>query len=152
MTPNIMKQKLNTLRFLTQTLTFKPSSLFLTVVSVAVIVAAIVIVDISKGPPEKALSKIITVGPVWPRNSWSCTSDADFIVHGVLRGLQGAQLTISISGLGTQSLYTFDASGKMESFSVGSPAGHVMTITRTGTVTGWITLQTTSGATASCTA
>jgi len=119
-------------------------------VSVAIIISAIVLVDISRGPPEKALSKIITVGPVWPTNSWSCTSDADFVVHGVLRGLQGAQLEISISGLGSQSLFTFDE-GKMESFSVGSPAGNVMVITRTGTVTGWITLQTTSDAIARCT-
>ena len=116
----------------------------------AVIISTIVIVDISRGPTEKTLSKIVTVGPLWPSNSWSCTSDADFIVHGVLRGLQGAQIEIAISGLGSQSLYTFDA-GKMESFSVGSPAGHVMSITRTGTVTGWITLQTASGATANCT-
>ena len=131
-------------------MTFKPSSFFVTIVCAAVIISATVIVDISRGPTEKTLSKIVTVGPLWPSNSWSCTSDADFIVHGVLRGLQGAQIEIAISGLGSQSLYTFDA-GKMESFSVGSPAGHVMSITRTGTVTGWITLQTASGATANCT-
>ena len=131
-------------------MTFKPSSIFLTVVSVAIIISAIVLVDISRGPPEKALSKIITVGPVWPSNSWSCTSDADFIVHAVLRGLEGAQLSIAISDFGSQSLYTFEE-GKMESFSVGGPAGNVMSITRTGTVTGWITLQTTSDAIARCT-
>lgn len=111
-------------------MTFKPSSFFLMVVPAAIISFAIVLVDISRGPPEKALSKIITVGPVWPSNTWSCTSDADFIVHGALRGLEGAQLQISISGLGSQSLYTFEE-GKMESFSIGSPAGNVMSITRT---------------------
>ena len=132
-------------------MSFRPSPLFLTIATIVIIVFAIAITAVVQGPPAKEFSQIITVGPVWPTNSWSCTSDVDFIVHGVLRGLQGAQLEIAIFGLGSQSLYIFDE-GKMESFSVGSPAGHVMSITRTGTVTGWITLQTTSGAAANCTA
>lgn len=130
-------------------MSFKPSPLFLTIVTIVIIIFAIAIITVIQGPPEKGFSQIITVGPVWTTNSWSCTSDADFIVHGVLRGLEGAQLQISISGLGSQSLYTFEE-GKIESFSIGSPAGNIMSITRTGTVSGWITLQTTSGATASC--
>lgn len=89
-----------------------------------------------QGPAEKPLSQIITVGPVWNSNSWSCTSDADFMVYGTLRSLRGATLSISISDLGTQSLYSLNA-GQIETFSVGSPAGHTMTITGTGaTVTG----------------
>jgi hypothetical protein len=100
--------------------------------------------------PEKPFSKIITFGPLWENTIWSCTSDRDFIVHGALRGLQGSQITINISDLGTQSLYSLDPE-RMESFSVGSPAGHTMIITRTGTVSGWITLQTVSDATANCT-
>ena len=115
-----------------------------------VIIFAIVITAIINGPPEKPFSQIISVGPVWTANTWSCTSDADFIVYGTVRALTDAQLSISISGLGTQSLYTFDPSN-LYSFTVGSPAGHTMTLTRAGTVTGWFTLQTTSGATASCT-
>jgi len=134
---------------------FKASPSFLTIASVIVIIFAIAITAIIQAPPkpekpEKPFSQIITVGPVWATNTWSCTSDADFIVYGTVRALTGAQLTIWISGLGSQSLYTFDPSN-LYSFTVGSPAGHTMTLTRAGTVTGWITLQTTSGATASCT-
>jgi len=130
--------------------------LLLTISAVIVIIFAIVITAtyqtqlILSEKPEKPFSKIITVGPLWEKTIWSCTSDRDFIVHGALRGLQGAQIAINISGLGTQSLYSFDPE-RMESFSIGSPAGHNMIITRTGTVSGWLTLQTVSDATASCT-
>ena len=104
-----------------------------------------------QSPTQKPFSQIITVGPVWGEsNAWSCISDADYVVYGVLRGLEGTQVTIEISDLGSQSLYTLEA-GKMQTFTIGSPAGHTMIITRTGTLTGWITLQTTSGAIASCT-
>jgi len=127
-----------------------PSSDLLIIGATLVIIFAIVIAAIIHGTPEKPFSQIITVGPVWATETWSCTSDADFIVYGTVRALTGAQLTIWISGLGSQSLYTFDPSN-LYSFTVGSPAGHTMTLTRAGTVTGWITLQTTSGATASCT-
>ena len=34
---------------------------------------------------EKSFSQVITVGPVWNSDSWVCTSDADFMVYGVLR-------------------------------------------------------------------
>ncbi len=94
-------------------------------------------------------SQIITVGPIWENNSWICVSDSDFIVHGTLRGLENSQLEIFIENVGTQSLYSLNPS-EMETFSVGSSAGNVIVITRTGTVTGFITLQTTSDATASC--
>ena len=90
------------------------------------------------------------MGPVWATDSWSCTSSGDFMVYGALRALSDAQLAISITGVGTQSLYTFDTSN-MQSFSVGAPADQTMILTRTGTVTGFITLQTTAGSTASCT-
>lgn len=119
--------------------------------AVVVIIFAVAITAVIQGPSEKAFSQIITVGPVWQSDTWICTSDANFLVHGTLRSLQGATLSISISDLGTQSLYSLNA-GQIETFSVGSTAGHTMTITGTGaTVTGWITLQTTSDATASCT-
>ena len=118
--------------------------------AVVVIIFAIAITAIIQGHPEKPFSQIITVGPIWSTNTWSCTSDADFVVYGTVRALTDAQLAISISDLGTQSLYTFVPSN-LYSFTVGSPADHTMTLTRTGTVTGWLTLQTTSDATASCT-
>ena len=86
---------------------------------------------------------------MWNTNTWGCTSDADFMVYGTVRALSGGEISITISGLGTQSLYTFEPS-ELYSFSVGASAGQTMTITRTQTVTGWITLQTTSDATASC--
>lgn len=123
--------------------------LFLTITTIIIIVFAIVIAALVQGSPEPAFSQIITIGPVWTTDAWSCTSDADFIVHGTIRSIGNAQLAIGISELGTQSLYTFVPSN-LYSFTIGSPADHTMTLTRVGTVTGWITLQTVSGATASC--
>jgi hypothetical protein len=117
---------------------------------VAAIIISVVLVSMTQNHNSNSFSKIITVGPVWTGNTWSCTSNDDFLVHGALRGLQGSTFTISISGLGTQSLYSPDE-GKMQSFSIGSPGGHTMNITRTGIVTGWITLQTMSNAKANCT-
>ena len=125
------------------------SQLFLTITTIVVIVFAVVITALVQGSPEPAFSQIITVGPVWSTDTWSCTSDADFIVHGTIRSIGDAQLAIGISDLGTQSLYTFVPSN-LYSFTIGSPADHTMTLTKVGTVTGWITLQTVSGATASC--
>jgi hypothetical protein len=125
------------------------SQLFLTITTIVVIVFAVIITTLVQGSPEPTFSQIITVGPVWTSDAWSCTSDADFIVHGTIRSIGDAQLAIGISELGTQSLYTFVPSN-LYSFTVGSPADHTMTLTRAGTVTGWITLQTVSGATASC--
>ncbi len=95
-------------------------------------------------------SQIISVGPIWESNSWICISDSDFIVHGTLRGLENSQLEIFIENVGSQSLYSLNPS-EMETFSIGSTAGNEIIITRTGTVTGFITLQTSTDATASCT-
>ena len=95
-------------------------------------------------------SQIITVGPIWESNSWICVSDSDFIVHGTLRGLENSQLEIFIENVGTQSLYSLNP-GEMETFSVGNTAGNEIIITGTGTITGFITLQTSADATASCT-
>jgi len=122
---------------------------FLTIATIVIIVFAVVITALVQGSSEPAFSQIITVGPVWATDTWSCTSDADFIIHGTIRSIADAQLEIGISELGTQSLYTFVPSN-LYSFTIGSPADHTMTLTKTGTVTGWITLQTVSGATASC--
>ncbi len=95
-------------------------------------------------------SQVITVGPIWESNSWTCVSDSDFMIYGTLRGLENSQLEIFIENVGTQSLYALNP-GEMETFSVGSTAGNEIIITRTGTVTGFITLQTSADATASCT-
>ena len=125
------------------------SPIFL-IITTVIIIFAIVITAVVQGTPEPSFSQVITVGPVWISDSWSCTSDADFMVHGTLRASNDTStLAINISGLGTQTIYYFDT-GYMETFSVGSPGNDTMTITRTGSITGWITLQTTSDANASC--
>lgn len=127
------------------------SQIFLTAAAVLIIIFAIVIVaELQTPPPQKTFSKIITVGPIWPTKSWSCTSNSDFVVYGAVRGLQGSLLAVNISGIGTQSLYSFNT-GQMGSFTIGAPAGHTMILTKTGTLTGFLTLQTTSDAKASCT-
>ena len=129
----------------------KNSSLFPIAAAVIIIIIAIAVTaSVQSQHLPATFSRVITVGPVWTTNTWSCTSDADYVVSGVLRGLGSSQITIAITGLGSQSLYTLDP-GKMQTFQVGSPADHTMTVTKTGTVTGWITLQTMSGAKANCT-
>ena len=131
----------------------KTSPLFLTIASVVIIVFAVVITAMVENQTRKEESssrKIITVGPVWDTDNWVCTSDKDFVVHGVLRGLEGAQLSITISDLGTQGLLLLDPE-KMETFTVGSPGGHTMTISSSeAIVTGWLTLETSSDAKAIC--
>lgn len=114
----------------------------------AAIIITIFVTSFLQHTPN-SFSKIITVGPLWTTNTWSCTSNADYVVHGALRGLEGSSLAISISGLGTQSLYALD-SDKLESFTIGAKSGETVIITRTGIVTGWLTLQTMSDANATC--
>ena len=126
------------------------STYFPIAAAVIIIVVAIVITAELQGHPAKPFSKIVTVGPVWPTSKWACTSNSDYLVYGAIRGIRGATYAISLSGQGTQSLYLTDP-GKMETFTVGSPANQVITITATGTITGYITLQTTKDATANCT-
>jgi len=117
---------------------------------VLIIVFAIAVTAVLQGSPPPTFSQIITVGPVWRGDVWVCTSDADFMVFGSLRGLGDSQISINISGKGTQSLYSL-VPGQIEAFSIGGQANDQTIITRTGAVTGFITLQTTSDATASCT-
>jgi len=114
------------------------------------IILLVIIIPVILLTNTEPFSQIITVGPVWESNSWSCVSDSDFMVHGILRGLENAQLEIFIENVGGQSLYTINP-GEMETFSIGSTAGNEIIITRTGTITGFITLQTSADATASCT-
>lgn len=100
--------------------------------------------------PQQKTIQIVTVGPLWDTDSWTCTSNSDFIVFGTLRGLGDSQIALSVSGKGTQSLYSL-SSGQLETFSVGGQANDQIIITRTGVVTGFITLHTSSGAEATCT-
>jgi len=128
------------------------SNLFPIAAAVVIIVIAIGITAAVQGAPEKPMSQILTVGPVWPTDAWRCTSDADFMVHTGLRGIGNdplPQIAVSVSGHGTQSFYSMDNSESV-AFSVGNQANDSITITRTGTVTGFLTLQTTSDAQASC--
>ncbi len=114
---------------------------------IAVILIAIGASSLSE--EEKSFSQILSVGPVWTTDAWLCTSDADFMVYGNLRGLAGSLLVIDISEVGAQSLYALEA-GQMESFSVCALGDQQIIITSTGTVTGFITIQTISDAEANC--
>lgn len=126
------------------------SSIFPIAAAVVIIVIAIAVTAAVQGPPDKAFSQVITVGPVWGTDTWTCTSDANFMVHAALRGIGDfPQVQITVEGSGTQSFYNLNV-GELETFSVGAGVDKTITITRTGTVTGFITLQTTSDAIASC--
>jgi len=125
---------------------------FLISISTAIIIFAIVITATVQGPSEKAFSQVITVGPVWTTTGWSCTSNADYMVHGVLvsYGDSISVLKIAISGKGVQPDLRFTPL-EMQSFSIGAPADSAMSIEiGRGTITGFLTLQTISDATASC--
>jgi len=126
------------------------SNAFIIIGITVIVLLAIIIPTMFLTPNDEPFSKVITVGPVWDSDSWTCVSDSDFMVYGTLRGLENAQLEIFIENVGKQSLYTINP-GEMETFSVGSTAGNEIIITRTGIVTGFITLQTSADATASCT-
>jgi len=126
------------------------SNVFPITAAVVIIVLAIAIASAVQGTPDKAMSQIVTAGPVWPTDSWVCTSDADFMLHATLRGIgDDPQIRISVQDHGTQSLFKLNF-GEFETFSVGNQAGKTITITRTGSVTGFLTLETTSDAQASC--
>jgi len=130
------------------------SNMFPIAAAVVIIVIAIGIASAVQGTPEKPMSQIVTVGPVWPTDEWTCTSDSDFVVHAIIRGIGTdplPQIKILVGGQGTQSFYSM-ANSESVSFSVGNQADRIIVITRTGTVTGFLTLQTTSDAIASCTA
>ncbi len=117
--------------------------------STAIIIAAVAIITAASDSSEDSFSQILTIGPVWNDQGWQCTSDKDFIVHATLRGLADSQLSIRVSTLGTQSLYEFTP-GEFETFTVGANGGQSITLIIDGIVAGWITLQTTSDAMASC--
>ncbi len=117
--------------------------------STAIIIAAIAISGAIQGESEKSLSQVITVGPVWPDSGWQCTSDKDFVVHAVLRGIGDAGLSIRVSNLGTQSLYEL-LNTRLTPFSIGASGDNSITLIKEGTVSGWVTLETAGKAVASC--
>jgi len=116
-----------------------------------IIIFSVVITATVQGLTEDSFSQIITNGPVWHTDSWICTSTAEFLVHGALISYADpGQLQIFVSGKGTQPDFLFP-SREMISFSLGGGAVSSKQITRsTGVITGFLTLQTTSDATASC--
>jgi len=119
--------------------------------AVVIIVLAIVITAAVQGSQDTSFSQIITVGPVWRADTWECTSDANFILYSTLISYdQSAELTINISGRGTQPDFEFNPL-EMHSFTVGGNAGSVINIIREGNISGFITMQTSAGAVASCT-
>ena len=116
-----------------------------------IIIFAIVITASFQGSSEKPLSQIITVGPVWDTNNWLCTSSAEYLLHGVLIAYNDpARLEIFVSGAGEQPDFILQPN-EMESFTVGGVADSSVRISRVaGTITGFVTMQTTSDANASC--
>ena len=128
------------------------SNLFPIAAAVVIIVIAIGISAVVQDSTDKSMSQVLTVGPVWNTDAWTCTSDSDFVVHAMVRGIGTDPLPlikILVAGQGTQSFYSMENSEPV-SFSIGNLADKSITITRTGTVTGFLTLQTTSDAIASC--
>ena len=134
---------------------------FLVGMSTIIIIFAIVItaavtsgsdfIPMSSSSSTDSFSQVITVGPVWNSNSWLCTSDEEFIVHAVLIAYgQPSRLEIFVSGSGAQPDFIFQPN-EMQSFSIGGPADSTISFSReSGLITGFLTLQTTSSAAASC--
>ena len=128
----------------------KPSVLFVSAATI-IIIFTIVITASVQSSTMSTFSQVITVGPVWNSDSWSCTSDAEYIVHATLIAYdEDNMLTIFLNTQGSQPDFRLTPF-EMQSFTVGGPADSFITITRSGIISGYITLQTTSGATASCT-
>ena len=127
------------------------ADVFLVGSATAIIIFAIVITAAVQGTSEKPFSQIITVGPVWQTDSWICTSDAEFMIHGILASYEeGSRLEIYLSGAGLQPDFEMNPL-EMKTFSIGGPADTSIRISKyVGEISGFITLQTESGATASC--
>ncbi len=120
--------------------------------AVIIIVFAIVITAAVQGSNEaRTFSKVITVGPVWHSDTWLCTSTAEFLVHGVLIAYaNNVGLTIAVSGHGTQPDFRLKQND-LKTFTIGGPANSQIRISKSlGELSGFLTLQTSSDATASC--
>jgi len=129
------------------------SNVFPIAAAVVIIVIAIGVSAAVQDSTDKSMSQVLTVGPIWNTDAWSCTSDADFVVHAVLRGIGVnplPELKILVEGQGTQSLFSMENS-QANTFTVGNVADKAIVITKTGLVTGFLTLQTSADAIASCT-
>jgi len=119
--------------------------------AVIIIVFAIVITGVVQTSYDNSFSQVITVGPVWTSTGWICTSNENFVVHGVLISYDDpGLLIIALSDAGSQPDFQL-SQFEMNSFSVGGTANSEMTITRVGNISGLLTLQTTQSATADCT-
>jgi len=128
----------------------KPSVLFVSAATI-IIIFTIVITASIQSSTMSTFSQVITVGPVWNSDSWSCTSDAEYIVHATLIAYdEDNMLTIFLNTQGSQPDFRLTPL-EIQSFTVGGPADSFIIITRSGSISGYITLQTTSGAMASCT-
>ena len=130
----------------------KPSVLFVSAATIIIIFTIVITASVHSSTME-TFSQVKTFGPVWDSDSWACTSDAEYIVHATLIAYQeDNMLTIGLNTQGKQPDFRLTPL-EMQSFTVGGPADSILTITRSGTavLSGFITLQTTSGATASCT-
>ena len=127
------------------------SDILLISAATIVIVFAIVITAVVQGSPETPFSQVITVGPVWSADAWLCTSTADFIIDATLIAYnEGGTLQIFVSGQGTQPAFKFEPR-EMLSLSIGGPASSSVVITKnSGSLSGFLTMQTASNAIASC--
>jgi len=115
-----------------------------------IIIFTIVITASVHSSTMETYSQVITVGPVWNSDSWSCTSDADYTVHATLIAYEeDNRLIIFQSNRGTQPDFLLTPL-EIQSFTVGGQADSTITITKIGEVSGFITLQTTMAATATC--
>jgi len=127
------------------------ADVFLVGSATAIIIFAIVITAAVQVAPEQSFSQIMTVGPVWRTDTWICTSDAEFMIHGTLSAYEeNSRLEIFVSGQGLQPDFGIEPF-EMKTFSIGGPADSSIRISNyAGEITGFITLQTESGAKASC--
>jgi len=129
---------------------FSRSDVFLIISATAIIILAFVITTAVQGEPEKSFSHVLTVGPVWRADSWLCSSTEEFMIHGLLIGYSDPSgLTIFVSGSGTQPDFRFQPR-ELQSFSIGGIADSTIRITKMGNISGFLTLQTTSDAIATC--
>ncbi len=128
----------------------KPGVLYVSAATIISIFTIVITASVQSSTME-TFSQVITVGPVWNTNSWTCTSDADYILYATLITYdEDNMLTIFQNTRGTQPDFRLTPL-EIQSFTVGGQADSTITITRSGEISGYITLQTTSGATASCT-
>ncbi len=127
----------------------RPSVLFVSAATVIIVFTIVITASIQSSTME-TFSQVITVGPVWTGAGWICTSDADYMLHAILIAYsEDNELTIAHTARGSQPDFELTPY-EMQSFSIGGRADSSITIFRSGAITGYITLQTTSGATASC--